>query len=317
MTCSPRGLDRDAAVVVRQDGVGLVDGVVVEVTPAVAPGGVTRVQVQRVAVLARDHRPRAEAPQVAARHGDTHHRDAGGHVGADRGEVDRGAEARERDVDFEQPEVDFEVQRAVGAAGKARLAAEQDAHPRFEVQWPQLDVKCGRSLDQEVTIGLDEALHFDFQDSEEVERALEVQTEDFVDDLDAAFKLHLEGQHLELALDLEVEQGVGVDRVGSAAAVRQRGVGAVTCVDLQRGVGEDAQLRHAELELRLHSQREEGRGAVDAEGGGAGDLDLTEVAQVQRQVHRGLHARAVDQQIHRAAQFDRADLDGRPARDAQ
>ena len=311
------GLDRDAAIGVGKDGVGLVDGVVVEVTPAVAPGGVARVQVQGVAILARDHGTRAEAPQVAARHGDTHHRDAGGHVGADRGEVDRGAEACEGDVDLEQAEVDLEVQRAIGAARKARLAAEQDAHPGFQTQRPELDVKFGRAADQEIAIGLDEALDVDDQKAEEIQRALEVQTEDLVDDLDAAFKRHLEGQHLQLALDLEVEQGVGGDRVRLAAAVRQRGVGAAACVDLQRGVGENAQLRHAELELRLHSQREEGRGAVDAEGGGAGDLDLTEVAQVQRQVHGSLHASLVDQQVHRAAQLDRAHLDGRLARDAQ
>ena len=311
------GLDRDAAVGVRQDGVRLIDGVVIEVPSAVAPGDVARVQVQGVAILARDHGPRAEAPQVAARHGDPHHRDACGHVGADRGEVDRGAEACERDVDLEQAEVNLEVQRAVGAAGKARLAAEQDAHPGLEVQRPETDVEAGRATDQEVAVGLDEALDVDDQGAEEVQRALEVQAEDLVDDLDAAFKRHLEGQHLELALDLEVEQGVGGNRVRLVAAVGQRGVGAAARVDLQRGVGEDAQLRHAELELRLHAQRKEGGGAVHAKGRRAGDLDLAEVAQVQRQVHRGLHACAVDQQVHRAAQLDRAQLNGRPARDAQ
>ena len=180
---------------------------------------------------------RPQAPAVAARHRDAHHRDARRHIGAGGRDVDLRAEAGERDVDLEQAEVDLEIQRAPGRTLEARLAAEQDAHAGLEVQRAEMDVYARLTADFERTLRGDVAADFDDECTEEIELSAKFKLELAVHDADAAVELDIKGQDLELAIQCQVEQRVARDRHGLALAVGQRGVGRCTRVDLQRGVG--------------------------------------------------------------------------------
>ena len=292
----------------------LVDRVVVQRAAAVAARLVAHVQVQRTVVgQVADVGRRAPAPGVAARHGDAHHRGPRRQVGRGRGDVDLAAETGDGEIDLEQAEVELEIQRAPGRCGKARLAAEQHAHAGVQVQRAQVDVELGLAAHLEVAFGRDVTADIDPQRIEEIQPAVELELEDLVDHAHAAAEVDVEGQNLQRALELQVEQ-----RVGRQHVVLQRGVVQAAGVDAQLGSGVDVHHRHAHLYPGTHHQRKERLiVGVHAEGCRASHADLAEVAEVERDVHRRLHTPVVDQQIDRATQLDRADLDGRAASDAQ
>ena len=307
------------AIGVGVDVVGLVDSVVVQLATAIAPGGVAHVQMQRtVGVEVADVGRCAPAPGVAARERNAHDGGARRHVGAGRRDVDLAAETRQREIDGEESHVEFEIKRTPGCCGKARLAAEQHANTGVEVQRAEVNVNLGLAMDLELAVRGDEATNVNGERIEEVQAAVKLELEDGIDHAHAAPEVHIKGQDLQSPLHLQIEQGVGGDGRRLAAAVGQRGIGHRAGVDLQGRIGFDVHHRDADLNLGLHIQGEERRVAcIRSEGGRTLDSDFAEVTEVQRHIHRRLHAVAVDQQINRAAQFNRPDRNTGPARNAQ
>ena len=298
---------------------GLVDAVVIKVATAIAARGVAHVQVQgAVAGQVADVRRRAPAPQVAARHRDAHDAHLRGHVGAGRGDVDLGAEAGQGDVNLEQAQVDFKVQGAPGGSSKTGAAAEQHAHARVQVQWPQVNVDFGLAAHLEIATRVDEATHAHGERIEEVQAPVKLQLEHVIDHAHAARKIHAKGQYLDFAKQRQVEQGVARNGLPHAAAVGQGHVGQRAGVDLQDCRRLNVQDGHAHRDIGFDVQRKKWLVVgVHAKGGRAFDPNFTKSAQVQDHVHGGLHAFAVDQQVDRSAQRDGADVDAGLAGDAQ
>ncbi len=304
------GVDHDlvvgriqVALVVERDRRRFVDGVVVDVAAAVAPGHVAHVQVQHVADHVGDDRRIRPAPEIVAGHGDADDGDAGLQVGRGRGQFDAAAEAGQGLLNLEQTQVDVDVERAVHAGGDA-LAADGQRHARVQLEDGHVDVDVDRAVDLELAVRLDVATDVDVDEAEEVQRRVDLQAEHVVHQLHAAGELQIEGQHAQVAVEMQVEDRAGADDV----VAHQRGVVLVAGVDLQDGMRLDAEDAHAQFDVGLHAQREHQVAVgLGHEGDGAVDVDAAQIAQLQHQLGSGLHAAVVDLQRHGAVHGDRVE----------
>ena len=181
------------------------------------------------------------------------------------------------------------------------------------MQRAQVDVDLDLAAELEVALRVHIAADFDGGHVEEVERALEFELEHRVNHAHAAPEVHIEQEDVDLAAQLHVEHGVGLDHIAL-----QRGVVQGAGVDAQRCLSLNVEDRDVHARAEIQVQRKEGRiVGVQADGGRALDLDLAEGRQVQHHLHGQLHALAVDQEVDRALHADRADLDLGFAGDAQ
>ncbi len=298
----------DAAVGILGDGRGFVGDLVVDVAATIAPGVVAHVQVERVADLMGDDRRRAPAPHVIAGHTDAHDRDLGLQVGGSGGDFHRTAEARQGDVDVEQAHVDFEIERAIDAGGKAGVA-QGERHAGFQMQRSEVDVETDRTGDLEVAVGLDVAADVDLDEAEEIERGvIDAQFEDTVDQAHAAGEGHLEGEQVHLAFQSQVEQG----------ATGDTGMGLAAGVDLKQTAGVDADDIDAQGDIDADAHGEHRGVAFHDEGGGQGHVETAEVTQFQHQVAGGFQPGLVDLDVQAAGHVDEGrHLDAGIAGDAQ
>ena len=131
-------------------------------------------------------------------------------------------------------------------------------------------------------------------------------------------EVHPKGQNFQLAVECQVKQGIGGNRFCIATTVGQRGVGQCAGVDLHDGCGLDVHDRNTELDIGLDVQGKEWRVVgIQTKGGCAFNADFAKVAHVKHDIHCGLYAAAVNQQINRAAQGHRTNLNAGLARQTQ
>ncbi len=263
---------------------------------------IAHVEHQGVALHAADAGWVGPGPEIAARHRNAHHRHPRRQIGAGRRDVDFATEAGKGEVDAEQPQIKLEVQRTPHRRCKTRFAAQQQAGTGVEVQRPHVDVDLDLAAELKIALRVDEAAHLDRGDVEEVERAVELELEHLVDHAHAAVEIDIEQENVDQAVELQIEQGVAFDDIAL-----QRGVVQRAGVDAQGGIGLDLQDRDIHLGAEVQVQRKE-RAVVGVHpnSGCAGHLDFTEGAEVEHHLHGHLQARAVDEEIDRAAHGDGA-----------
>ncbi len=269
---------------------------------AITASGVAHVEHQRVANQAADFWWVGPRPQVAARDRNAHHRDAGGQVGAGGGDVDFAAEAGDGEVDGDEAEIEFEVQRTPHRRRKARLAAQDEAGTGVQVQRPHVDVDLDLAPEFEITVRIDIARHLHRGDVEEVERTGEFELEDIVDHAHATVEIDLKQEQVDLANQLEVEEGSAGQQL-----TLQGGVVEIAGVDAQRGARLNLQDGDVHLRLELHVQRKERLViGIHANGRRTGHLNFTKGAQIQHHLHGHLDTGAVDLEVHRTEHADGA-----------